>query len=309
MTNVSTSRSTMRDRLTSGESLFSVLQYVPDVTADERINIGVVTIGRETYHVSILDDWQRVRNFGSEVDLSEIRAFAHRLRRDAQDGVTGQVAMIPPSDRGVLTMDDLEQMLDWAGSLQFTEPMPILLPAEQALEVLAPRYLITRPAAPERGRHKRVVARQALRAIRLGLERRLGDLDRRDVSVRREEVVGRLFTTPIDIVIRNGGHYGMVEAVSFELESTGEMQRQIRAVLFALDDVVRGKRYADAHLVITAGYPPQPERRPEIDALIEQTERSSRDIGVALVDVDDLTGVISELATRIDPIAAGRAIG
>src|SRR5438445_701262 len=45
-------------------SFYSVVRYVPDVIADERINIGVVVFGEGRIRAHFLQNWQRVQRFG-----------------------------------------------------------------------------------------------------------------------------------------------------------------------------------------------------------------------------------------------------
>ena len=57
-------------------SHYSIVQYVPDPIADERINVGVIATGENgTVRVRFLGHWQRVHQFGRG-DVSFLQEFA-----------------------------------------------------------------------------------------------------------------------------------------------------------------------------------------------------------------------------------------
>ena len=47
-------------------SRYSIIQYVPNPIADERINIGVVAFNEDAVRTHFLSNWERVRYFGME---------------------------------------------------------------------------------------------------------------------------------------------------------------------------------------------------------------------------------------------------
>jgi hypothetical protein len=64
-------------------SRYSVIQFIPDAIADERINIGVIAYGEGAIFVRSLQDWQRVRCFAGH-DPSLLRDFVFRLQGTAR---------------------------------------------------------------------------------------------------------------------------------------------------------------------------------------------------------------------------------
>ena len=75
------------DRFNSlSPSYYSVIQYVPNPIADERINIGVIAFDDRTVLVHFLKNWNRVRNFGGE-DIGFLLEFAKRMEESAKSGL------------------------------------------------------------------------------------------------------------------------------------------------------------------------------------------------------------------------------
>ncbi|MBD2774779.1 DUF3037 domain-containing protein [Iningainema tapete] len=67
-------------------SRYSIIQYVPDPIADERINIGVVVFNEDAVKSRFLTNWERVRLFGME-DIDFLKDFADRVQKAALDDI------------------------------------------------------------------------------------------------------------------------------------------------------------------------------------------------------------------------------
>src|SRR5262245_12616855 len=108
-------------------SHYSVLQYVPDMTTGERMNVGLIGFseGRPTL-VQVVQSWERVRQFSSG-DISALKEF---------------VAAVDSGAGPVRTAEDARSAAKaWHYAVHFTDPQPSLLPPEQLLADLAPRFL------------------------------------------------------------------------------------------------------------------------------------------------------------------------
>ncbi len=118
-------------------SRYSVIQYVPDPIANERINIGVVAFDNNTVLTKFVKKWERVRNFGGE-EISFLKDFAHRMENGAKDG------LLFPGDEpnGVPNQERLLKIAQgWMNSIQFTEPRGSLNTVNDLLEDIASTYL------------------------------------------------------------------------------------------------------------------------------------------------------------------------
>lgn len=59
-------------------SRYSVIQYVPDAIANERINIGVLVFDEQVVRVKFLSKWNRVVHFAPNSDISFLMDFSDR---------------------------------------------------------------------------------------------------------------------------------------------------------------------------------------------------------------------------------------
>ncbi|WP_449417649.1 DUF3037 domain-containing protein [Phormidium nigroviride] len=119
-------------------SRYSIIQYVPNPIADERINIGVVAFDDNDVRVQFVNNWGRVRNFGGE-DINFLRDFAKRMNKAAEEG------LLFPGDRPNDTPkhERLKKIArGWMNSIQFTEPRGALEDVESLLEDIAQTYLV-----------------------------------------------------------------------------------------------------------------------------------------------------------------------
>jgi hypothetical protein len=103
-------------------SFYSVVQYVPDVLADERINVGVVAWGDGRVRVRWLRDWERVRLFAGH-DVSNL---ARDLAREGAGWTEEQVVRQAGRSGSVV---------------QFTGPRPSIRNPDQVLVVMAKLFL------------------------------------------------------------------------------------------------------------------------------------------------------------------------
>src|SRR4051812_35427524 len=117
---------------------YSVIQYVPDPVADERVNIGVVAFSDDDVRVRFLANWDRVRHFGL-TDVRFLKDFARRLG--------GAVSAEPflPLSIGQRTTIDAKRIAEiageWVNGIQFTEPRASLSSVEELIAEVAQRFL------------------------------------------------------------------------------------------------------------------------------------------------------------------------
>ena len=119
-------------------SKYSIVQYVPNPIADERINIGVVAFDQDKVGVRFLHNWERVEHFGME-NIDFLKDFAQRMQEAASLG------LLFPGDRDDDTPkhERLKKVArGWMNSVQFTEPRGSLESVDSLLEDIAETYLI-----------------------------------------------------------------------------------------------------------------------------------------------------------------------
>src|SRR5438093_11145067 len=112
-------------------SHYSIIRYVPDPIADERINVGVIVVGDRDVRMRFLTNWHRVKDFSS-ANIKFVRDFASSLQ--------ARHRLMPADDHW-----DLEELTrlshEWANSIQFSEPRASLKSAPDLFDEVVARYL------------------------------------------------------------------------------------------------------------------------------------------------------------------------
>lgn len=138
-------------------SYYSVVQYVPDPIANERVNIGVIVFGDGRFLSRFLRNWDRVCHFSTR-DISSTRNFAKGVEQstDECERLPPMIRVDPPDETGLRKLAER-----WMNSIQFTQPRAALRDPDALLASEAKRFLLEpsnrnqpSPAAPKRsGRH------------------------------------------------------------------------------------------------------------------------------------------------------------
>src|SRR4051794_19732972 len=102
-------------------AFYSVVRYVPDVVANERLNIGVLVFGDGRVRSQFLENWSRVRSFGAE-NIGFLKAFA--------------------CDVAKMSEEDVRRISEtWMHSIQLTQPAGSLFSPNDLLVDAAGRFL------------------------------------------------------------------------------------------------------------------------------------------------------------------------
>ncbi len=75
-------------------SRYSIIQYVPNPIADERINIGIVAFNDQLVKTRFVKSWKRVRCFATdESDIDYLQEFTANMQKLASLGLlfTGNI--------------------------------------------------------------------------------------------------------------------------------------------------------------------------------------------------------------------------
>src|SRR5258706_9088964 len=117
-------------------SKYTVVQFVPNPTAEERVNIGVMTWDHVGVRSQFLDNWRRVRAF-SAGEVGFVRDIAAELA-----GRTAAQGALPLDDVGRIDDERMEALArKWRHCIQFTPPRGSLKNADDLLAELAPVFL------------------------------------------------------------------------------------------------------------------------------------------------------------------------
>jgi Protein of unknown function (DUF3037) len=120
-------------------SRYSVIQYVPNPIADERINIGVLVFDEQDVRVRFLQNWERVRNFGMSEDIDLLKNFAHEMQEVTKKGLLfpGDYPSDLPAHERLMKV-----AYGWMNGIQVTEPLGSLASVDQLLEDMTQTYLL-----------------------------------------------------------------------------------------------------------------------------------------------------------------------
>lgn len=263
-------------------SFFTVIRYVPDPLADERMNIGVMVFGPSETLVKFVDRWDRVRGFGGE-DVSFLRQFAEMVN-------DRQLPLIQSPRQW--TAEVLEAALgQWSNSIQFSEPKASTKPASELLPDVARKYLRRRGVTRQRARDKRAIVHKGVAYLNQALEPRIGVEVLERVLHRGALVEGKFELHHFDIVVANGSLALAAQGLSFEKRDTFELQREADSAKWSLDDVK--KRNPDAQIAVLA-IPPKHESK-----VFDSLERVVDGLGGDLVREGRLDTWAATAAARI----------
>jgi len=240
----------LRSALVAGKGLlampsnYTIVQYRPDPASEERLNIGVIAWDADGAHAVFVETWERVRSFGG-CDVGFLREFAQSMQ-----------SRLAEED---LLVDELTDELvgrlvgDLAHSVQLTPAREAHGEAPKLISSLSARFLYSPPPKPKGVRNRRTATRLAYRAIRDAVGPHAPKPARRLVHLRRN-LQGKLGEHRFDVVLANGKPLAAVDALSFEVASNGNLQRELDATAWALDDV----RHLDEDLPLAVFALPPP---------------------------------------------------
>ena len=119
-------------------SYYSIIQYVPNPIANERINIGVLIFDEKEIKVKFLKNWKRVKNFCMG-DIAFLRDFESQMQEAVSQGLLfpGDSLLDQPRQERLQRVSE-----NWMNSIQFTEPNFSLKPLDKLLEDSIKKYLI-----------------------------------------------------------------------------------------------------------------------------------------------------------------------
>lgn len=261
-------------------SYYSIIQYVPDPIADERINIGVITFDENNVRVQFLMNWERVRHFGKG-NIDFLKDFAKRMKESAAIGL-----LFPGDKQGKPKYDRLDRVArGWINSIQFTEPNGSLEDVESLLKEIVESCLI------EPHKHKAEVHDRQY-AVRLTKSRIKKILDSQFGTKAKELlktnyfIPGNLTSNEFDVVVANGQPYFAAQGLSFEVKVPQENQISIA---WKIRDVK--ERSPDFPLAIVM-LPPKEESRhyKQLQQMYDETTKIYRNIGADVLHENEIEG-------------------
>jgi hypothetical protein len=226
-------------------ALFTIVQYVPDSLADERMNFGVIVVEGGQIEGRFLRQWNRVRTFGGE-DVSFLRDFADRVNQ-----WTPEHPELPGLAAGArLDEKGLQDIVGrWHNSIQFTPLKASLSSRDDLLVQLSARYLRHAPRKRTGYRDRRKAAQIAFQELEDAFLPVLGADSNAKIS-RNALIPGKLDEHHFDVSVENGRPYLAVHGLSFEGPHSKDLEKEIDATAWSIDDVKTADKNLDLAVVV-----------------------------------------------------------
>lgn len=270
-------------------SRYSVVRYVPDPLREEYINIGVVltTDDGSFSDCRFLQNWKRPRDFAHRdvTFLKDVAAdFGVRVNRQPQ--------LLDSGATNSLSLHRLAE--EWQNVVRLSTPRTsVASDPARLLDELYVQYVAPVQGRTNRGRDKR----HAVRLARDELRQALAERDALEqVSISQNEVFhGQADFHEFGLIVRNGKPLAGVEALSFELPPSRDIDKDIESTAWAIRDV--RDRYPEMLLSVVM-LPPAGDRKDYVRARTVYEGMHAR-----VATPDNLTEWAAETASKIPELS------
>lgn len=304
-------------------SRYSIIQYVPNPIADERINIGVVAFSDHEVRVQFLVNWERVRNFGMK-NIDSLKDFAERMKETASRGLVfpgDEESEIPKHER--LT----KIARGWMNSIQFTEPRPSLAHVDKLLHNIVEDFLVephnsmintdktykyisinssiqsidkSTPQLLDKStpRNRKQASRIATSSVKEAFKNWLGKDNQEKFKTlikQKYEFDGKREKFEFDVAVANGSPYLLAQGLSFEINP---QKKSLQALCWSIENVKK----CNQDLPIAVITLPPKEDSPnysEQQSIYEQSTANYLDLGADILQEDQVPDWIEE---KLNPI-------
>lgn len=261
-------------------SKYSVIQYVPNPIANERINIGVVTFNNEQVRVQFLQNWERVRHFGME-NIDFLKDFTERMHDAVKSGL-----LFPGDEKN--DTPNYERLMnisrDWINSIQFTEPRGSLEDVDSLLEDASSNYLIEPSSQKPKIRDRQVAARITISKIKKVLQHYIQDKnDAKELLKTNYRLRGNHDDHKVDVFIANGQPYLAAHGISFE-----EIQENVQRSLCYMILDVKASNPNLAIAIVTLPPIKDVDNYQELEKNYRQTTSIYEELGANVLQEDEV---------------------
>jgi hypothetical protein len=210
---------------------YTIVQYVPDPTADERLNIGVIVWDDGRVYSNFVNDFSRARAFSGK-NVTFLKEFS-----DYVSGLTKETN----KDYREFSPSHIQKLIEgWNDSIQFTQARGSTKAASELIEQLPLRFLQTKTsevlAATKPYQGRAFAVRVAYNCILDAAKARAPDKAKHLVQ-KHMQLTGKYNDHSLDIGLKNGRPFAAVNALSFGIVSPVSLQKEIDASAWIFDDV------------------------------------------------------------------------
>ena len=212
-------------------SKYSIIQYVPNPIADERINIGIVAFNDQLVRTKFVKSWKRVRCFATnDSDIDYLQEFKDNLNKLASLGLLFSDA-IEDKSQNLERLNKISR--SWGNSIQFTEPKGSLEDPDKLLKDIFQDLLIE-PAIikPVNFRDRQAAVQVARRKIKKVLE----DFGKeaKEYYKKNHKLKGNHGDNKFDVAVANGKTFLAAQGISFEVQTP---EQNISSTSWRISDV------------------------------------------------------------------------
>ena len=268
-------------------SRYTVVQYVPDPLADERINIGVIAWDEGGVAAKFSTNWKRIQSFGHE-NVGYVREF---VKRTASALERGHSDLFDNTES--LDVPKLEKMIgEWHLSIQFTTPRTSVKDRDAVLTDVSPIFLRSFPSPHAGARSRKTAAVIAVKELQSAIAHRDPKYVEKLLK-KNHPVKGQCASHQFPVVLANGHLIAAVETISFEVSEQRQLELELDAVFWTCADIKN--KNEDAPLAVFAL---APKRRSE---LFRWTKSVLRKLDVDLLTENSLSGWANKQAVAAVP--------
>lgn len=261
-------------------SYYRVVQFVPDVVRDERLNIGVIAYSETETLCQFIKNWRRLRYLTGDVRF--LKSVASKIEK--------------------MTVAELEECANrWRNCVQLSKPAASLLSTGDLLLDAAKRYLVDPEVTEKAYRTSADVRRKAKREL---IEAIASHVSRAATKLLKsnEQIEGRYNKHAFDLSVKNGKVVFAANAISFQMPDQTTLIKTRDATAWAIDDVHRAT--SDLSLAVIVA-PPVND-----DTLFQEAKKMYEDLRAEVVIDRDLPAWakrIAELVSKyLDPSLSGK---
>jgi hypothetical protein len=273
-------------------SRYSVIQYVPNPVADERINVGILAFDDERVQVHFLSSWDRVRCFGQREDVSILKDFAQQMQAAAGSGLLfpGDPSGPAPNHERLLAVAH-----GWMNGIQFTEPRGSLASVDHLLEEMVQTYLLETDHRPK-PRDRQFAARLATTHVRNLLKQQFDKDAVKDLLRTNYELSGHHKNHKFDVTVANGKPFFAAHGISFEVQTSEALMDSLAWMIL---DVKESRPEFPLAVVALPPRPDVPDHK-RLMKLYDSTTNTYQELGAKVLDETGVDPWVSQQIEQMD---------
>lgn len=262
-------------------SRYSIIQYVPNPIADERINIGIVAFNNQLVKTRFVKSWKRIRCFAlNDSDITLLQEFQEKMQKLASLGLLFSENI----EDKIENLDRLNKVAQsWGNSIQFTEPKGSLDDPDTLLKDIVDTLLIE-PIEPQvplfRDRQTAVkVVRKKIKDVLKEFGKDAEEYYKKDYRL-----TGHYDRHKFDVAVANGKTYFAAQAISFEIQTTEQV---ISSTSWMISDVKRMQPNIPLGIIIL---PPNKESPyfEQVEEIYKQSKSTYLSLGAEVVEENNI---------------------